>query len=84
MDGGNVTAPSFAIWTPEQGFIVENEGVPPGLRRDDVAEGRASPGRTRSSRRRSNWRWSAQEEPAEEGHAARVPQAGPAVTGANE
>jgi tricorn protease len=28
MDGGSVTAPSFAIWT-EDGFIVENEGVPP-------------------------------------------------------
>src|SRR5258708_30259137 len=28
MDGGNVTAPSFAIWT-EDGFIVENEGVAP-------------------------------------------------------
>ena len=32
MDGGNVTAPSFAIWTPEEGWVVENEGVPPGLR----------------------------------------------------
>ena len=29
MDGGSVTAPSFAIWTPEDGFAVENEGVPP-------------------------------------------------------
>lgn len=29
MDGGNVTAPSFAIWTPDQGWVVENEGVPP-------------------------------------------------------
>ncbi|MCU0704531.1 MAG: PDZ domain-containing protein [Fimbriiglobus sp.] len=29
MDGGNVTAPNFAIWDPENGFIVENEGVPP-------------------------------------------------------
>jgi tricorn protease len=28
MDGGTVTAPGFAIWT-EDGFIVENEGVPP-------------------------------------------------------
>ncbi len=28
MDGGSVTAPSFAIWT-EDGFIVENEGVAP-------------------------------------------------------
>src|SRR5436309_1550333 len=30
MDGGNVTAPSFAIWT-DDGFIVENEGVPPDI-----------------------------------------------------
>lgn len=29
MDGGSVTAPSFAIWSPEEGFTVENEGVPP-------------------------------------------------------
>jgi tricorn protease len=29
MDGGRVTAPSFAIWSPDGGFIVENEGVPP-------------------------------------------------------
>lgn len=29
MDGGLVTAPSFAIWHPDGGFIVENEGVAP-------------------------------------------------------
>lgn len=29
MDGGTVTAPSFAIWSPEGGFIVENEGIAP-------------------------------------------------------
>jgi tricorn protease len=28
MDGGNITAPNLGIWTSE-GFIVENEGVPP-------------------------------------------------------
>src|SRR5262249_45453088 len=28
MDGGMVTAPNLAIWT-EDGFVVENEGVPP-------------------------------------------------------
>lgn len=28
MDGGSVTAPNLAIWT-EEGFVVENEGVPP-------------------------------------------------------
>jgi tricorn protease len=30
MDGGSVTAPNLAIWT-EDGFIVENEGVPPDI-----------------------------------------------------
>jgi tricorn protease len=29
MDGGNVTAPSMAFWSPEEGFAIENEGVPP-------------------------------------------------------
>ncbi len=29
MDGGNVTAPGFAFWTPEEGFGVENVGIPP-------------------------------------------------------
>ena len=30
MDGGNITAPNLGIWTPE-GFVVENEGVPPDI-----------------------------------------------------
>lgn len=30
MDGGFITAPNLAFWT-EQGFIVENEGVPPDI-----------------------------------------------------
>ncbi|MFO0808329.1 MAG: PDZ domain-containing protein [Gemmataceae bacterium] len=29
MDGGRVTAPDLAFWTPEKGYTVENEGVPP-------------------------------------------------------
>jgi tricorn protease len=29
MDGGNVTAPNIAFWTSEDGFGVENVGVPP-------------------------------------------------------
>jgi tricorn protease len=29
MDGGVVTAPNLAFWTPEDGFAVENEGVAP-------------------------------------------------------
>jgi len=30
MDGGYVTAPNLAIWT-EDGWVVENEGVPPDI-----------------------------------------------------
>jgi tricorn protease len=29
MDGGIITAPNLAIWTPEEGWVVENIGVPP-------------------------------------------------------
>lgn len=43
MDGGTVTAPNLAFWT-EDGFIVENEGVPPDVDVDqtpaDFAAGR--------------------------------------------
>jgi tricorn protease len=31
MDGGTITAPNFAIWTPDGGWVVENEGVPPDI-----------------------------------------------------
>jgi tricorn protease len=31
MDGGTISAPNLAIWTPEDGYIVENEGVPPDI-----------------------------------------------------
>jgi tricorn protease len=43
MDGGIITAPNLAIWT-EDGWIVENEGVPPDIEVDqtpaDVIAGR--------------------------------------------
>jgi tricorn protease len=43
MDGGSVTAPNLAIWT-EEGFIVENVGVPPDIEVEqwpaDVIDGR--------------------------------------------
>ncbi len=29
MDGGSITAPNLAFWAPEEGFGVENVGVPP-------------------------------------------------------
>jgi tricorn protease len=31
MDGGSITAPNLAIWTQEEGWVVENEGVPPDI-----------------------------------------------------
>ena len=31
MDGGTITAPNLAIWTPDGGYIVENVGVPPDI-----------------------------------------------------
>jgi tricorn protease len=31
MDGGGITAPNLAIWTPGDGWVVENEGVPPDI-----------------------------------------------------
>jgi len=31
MDGGGITAPNLAIWTAEEGWVVENEGVPPDI-----------------------------------------------------
>lgn len=31
LDGGSITAPNLAFWTPEEGWLVENEGVPPDI-----------------------------------------------------
>jgi len=31
MDGGSITAPNLAFWTEEEGFGVENVGVPPDI-----------------------------------------------------
>jgi tricorn protease len=44
MDGGSITAPNLAIWTPEGGWVVENEGVPVDIEVEqspaDIAAGR--------------------------------------------
>jgi tricorn protease len=29
LDGGSVSAPNFALWYPGEGWVLENEGVPP-------------------------------------------------------
>jgi tricorn protease len=31
IDGGSITAPNLAIWTAEEGWVVENEGVAPDI-----------------------------------------------------
>ncbi|MEP7001445.1 MAG: PDZ domain-containing protein, partial [bacterium] len=31
MDGGTITAPNFAIWTADEGWVVENVGVAPDI-----------------------------------------------------
>lgn len=36
MDGANVTAPNLAFWAPEEGFGVENVGVPPDVEVDQT------------------------------------------------
>jgi tricorn protease len=44
MDGGFISAPNIAFWTPEDGYAVENEGVPPDIEVEqlpkDLIEGR--------------------------------------------
>ncbi len=44
MDGGTITAPNLAIWTAEEGWVVENEGVAPDIEVEqtpaDVVAGR--------------------------------------------
>jgi len=44
MDGGGVTAPNFALWSPESGWAIENEGVAPDIEVEqwpaDLAAGR--------------------------------------------
>lgn len=36
MDGGQITAPNLAFWAPEEGFGVENVGVPPDVEVDQT------------------------------------------------
>jgi tricorn protease len=44
MDGGSITAPNLAIWTDDEGWVVENEGVAPDIEVEqtprDVINGR--------------------------------------------
>ena len=35
MDGGTITAPNIAGWTPQDGWVIENEGVPPDIEVED-------------------------------------------------
>ena len=38
MDGATITAPNFAGWTPEDGWVVENEGVPPDIEVEETPQ----------------------------------------------
>jgi tricorn protease len=38
MDGATITAPNFAGWSPEDGWIVENEGVPPDVEIEETPQ----------------------------------------------
>ena len=42
MDGGTITAPNLAIWTPEDGWVVENAGVAPDLEVEQTPAARPS------------------------------------------
>jgi tricorn protease len=35
MDGGTITAPNIAGWAPADGWVIENEGVPPDVEVED-------------------------------------------------
>jgi tricorn protease len=35
MDGGTITAPNIAGWTPQDGWVIENVGVPPDIEVED-------------------------------------------------
>jgi tricorn protease len=35
MDGGTITAPNIGGWSPEDGWVIENEGVPPDVEVED-------------------------------------------------
>jgi tricorn protease len=38
MDGGTITAPNIAGWTSQDGWVIENEGVPPDIEVEDTPQ----------------------------------------------
>jgi tricorn protease len=38
MDGGTITAPNIAGWTPEDGWVIENQGVPPDIEVEETPQ----------------------------------------------
>jgi tricorn protease len=38
MDGGTITAPNIAGWTPQDGWVIENEGVPPDVEVEETPQ----------------------------------------------
>jgi tricorn protease len=35
MDGGTITAPNIGGWTAQDGWVIENQGVPPDIEVED-------------------------------------------------
>ena len=62
MDGGSITAPNLAIWTPEEGWVVENEGVPPDIEVEQTPKD-VTAGRDPQLERASRWRQTLKEAP---------------------
>jgi C-terminal processing protease CtpA/Prc len=52
MDGGGMAAPNFALWSPEGGWVIENEGVAPDVEVENWPP-TCTPAAIRSSKKRS-------------------------------
>ena len=84
VDGGSVTAPHFAFYSPESQWEVENHGVAPDIEVDLDPGGVAQGPRHAAREGGRGGDGGVEEEPAEEGDAAAVPelpQVGPQPAG---
>ena len=75
MDGGNITAPNLAIWTPEEGWMVENEGVPPDIEVEQNPADVIAGARPAAREGHPGGNGGAEEEPARQAHPAGVSRA---------
>ena len=74
LDGGTVTAPHFAFWTPEGKWDVENHGVPPDVEVEFDPKPSAPGPRPAAGEGGGAGAGGAEEEPADEAEAAGVSQ----------